>query len=145
MAEFEVKWFEPRRIRTKTYLLGIYLLVSLNSNQIRWNSYMSQQNGSHQETGERNSISHLFHDRASRPKGWRRDIRSTIVVDNNANNNISKRNHRLTDNQCFCILSRVTHLRCNREKGWSTRVGKNEGRDCRCGIRKTGIIEKFVV
>lgn len=146
MAELEVRWVEPRRIRTKTYLLGIYGFISWNiSSNIVGSSYMSQENGSDQQAGKRNSIGHLLHNRTGRAKRRRRDIRSTIVVDDDSDNNISATDDWLTDDQGFRIVSRITHLGCDREKGWGARIGKNEGRDCGSGIHKTGVVDKLVV
>lgn len=74
-------------------------------------SYMSNQDDGGKQTRKRKPIAHLLHQDTRRAKRRRRDVRSTIVVHNNANGDIDRSHDGLAQRQGLEVVLVVLHLR----------------------------------
>ena len=88
--ELEVRCCDPRRARTKMYLLDTFGNfvndVAMGVNQKKKRTYMREKYPADEQSRDGNAIGDLFDDWASGSKRGRRNIGSTVVVDDDTNN-----------------------------------------------------------
>lgn len=108
-------------------------------------THMSVETCADDQPRESQSVADLLDTLASRSQGWGCNIRATIVVDNNSNNNIRDSNDGLAKEQRLLIVTRFAHLGRDREEDGCTGVGEDKGRDGRDGICKGRRVDQLIV
>lgn len=89
---------------------------------------MNEQRCADNQSRKSQSVADLLHQRSSRTKSGRSNVRSTEIVDNNSNGNVHRSHDRLAANHSLCVMTRVAHLRSDVEEGWRSSISKNDGR-----------------
>lgn len=93
------------------------------------NTYMNGQNCSYDQAWKAQPVANLFHQLARRAEGWRRDIRSAIIIHDATDDDINYRDDRMTEYKGPCIESGVSHLGRDREKSRDSAIGHEERGD----------------
>jgi hypothetical protein len=97
------------------------------------------------QTGKRKTVGNLLHERTGRSESRRGNIRSTVVVNNNADDEVGANGDTTAEGERPDVLLRVPHLRCDGEVCGYTGEGEDEGRDSRHSLGEGRVTEEFPV
>lgn len=97
------------------------------------------------KTWQCKSIGNLLDSLASRTQSWRRNIGTTVVVDDNSYNDIGNSCNRLTEQHRLRVIARIAHLGSDGEEKGRASVGEDNRRNGRHGISKVWDIVEFIV
>lgn len=90
-----VRWYEPRSMRTKTYLAAICGVLAMFKVGEEWITYVHEEQSTDTKTRQSQTIADPLEEHASRAKGWRCHVASTVVVNHNTNDDVGDSNDRL--------------------------------------------------
>lgn len=108
-------------------------------------TYVNHQTGRDNQTRESKPIAHFLHDHTSGSEGWRCDIRSTVVVEYTAHDDIDGCKTDLAGDKGTRELLGLSHLGHDREECWGTRIGEDDGRNGRDGRPEVRVADDFEV
>lgn len=106
---------------------------------------MSDDHVRNNETGQREAVADLLHNRTSGAESRRSDIRATEIVDNDANSYVCARDDALRAKKRSGVHLGVTHLGRDGEESRRSGKGEDEGRNGRDTLGKVGALDKGVV
>lgn len=88
-------------------------------------TYVDEEQCAHNQTRQRKAVADLLHDRTSRAESRRGDVRTAVVVDDNADGEIEASHDRLAEHQGAVIVAWVAHLRGDREERRGAGIGED--------------------
>ena len=106
---------------------------------------MDEEHAASNKTWKCQAIADPLHEGTGRTKSWRRNIRSAVVVDDDADDQVDKGHDRLCHDQGLGVVARVPHLRDDGEEGWGSGKGKNDGRDRRDSLSESWVTNDLEV
>lgn len=109
------------------------------------NTYVNHQASRDNQARESKSITHFLHGHTGGSEGWRCDIRSTVIVEHTAHDNIDRSNAGLTGDEGTRKLLGLSHFRHDREKCRRSCVGEDNGGNGRDGRPKVRVAHDFEI
>lgn len=97
------------------------------------------------QTWQCKTIGDPLYQLSGRSKGWRGNVRATVVVHHYANDEVNNGHHALTDEQGARVLARILHLRHNGEEGRRSSVSKDQRGQRRGRFGEARIVCDFVI